>query len=82
MHAESLLPLTLIFLFPVPSVRYIEAVAAPIPLTVINSISYSLLDWATNLNNDASPAWVQSVSYGNDECQQTSDEYMYVGSAG
>lgn len=58
-------------------VEYIEAVAAPIPLTVINSISYSLLDWATELNNDDAPALVQSVSYGNDECQQTSSEYMY-----
>jgi tripeptidyl-peptidase-1 len=58
-------------------VEYIEAVAAPIPLTVINSIDYSLLDWATALNNDASPALVQSVSYGNDEIQQTSTEYMY-----
>jgi tripeptidyl-peptidase-1 len=58
-------------------VEYIEAVAAPIPLTVINSISYSLFDWSEALNNDANPAWVQSVSYGNDEIQQTSAEYMY-----
>lgn len=57
-------------------VEYIEAVAAPISLTVINSISFSILDWSTNLNNDANPAWVQSVSYGNDEIQQTSTEYM------
>jgi tripeptidyl-peptidase I len=58
-------------------VEYIEAVAAPIPLTTINSVSYSLLDWSTALNNDESPSWVQSVSYGNDEVQQTSTEYMY-----
>jgi tripeptidyl-peptidase-1 len=58
-------------------VEYIEAVAAPIPLTVINSVSFSLFDWAENLNNDDSPALVQSVSYGNDEVQQTSAEYMY-----
>jgi tripeptidyl-peptidase-1 len=58
-------------------VEYIEAVAAPIPLTVINSVSYSLFDWAESLNNDDDAALVQSVSYGNDECQQTSDEYMY-----
>jgi hypothetical protein len=56
--------------------EYIEAVAAPIPLTVINSISFSLLDWSTTLNNDTDPAWVQSVSYGNDEVQQVSKEYM------
>jgi hypothetical protein len=58
-------------------VEYIEAVAAPIPLTVINSVSFSLFDWAEKLNNDDAPALVQSVSYGNDEVQQTSDEYMY-----
>ena len=58
-------------------VEYIEAVAAPIPLTVINSISFSLLDWSTTLNNDTNPAWVQSVSYGNDEGQQVSTDYMY-----
>jgi len=57
-------------------VEYIEAVAAPIPLTVINSLSYSLFDWSQNLNNDPNAAWVQSVSYGNDEIQQTSVEYM------
>ena len=44
-------------------VEYIEAVAAPIPLTVINSISYSLFDWAEALNNDDDAALVQSVSY-------------------
>lgn len=58
-------------------VEYIEAVAAPIPLQVINSVSYSLFDWSQNLNNSPNPAWVQSVSYGNDEVQQTSTEYMY-----
>jgi tripeptidyl-peptidase-1 len=57
-------------------VEYIEAVAAPIPLTVINSLEYSIFDWAENLNNADDPAWVQSVSYGNDEVQQTSVEYM------
>jgi hypothetical protein len=58
-------------------VEYIEAVASPIPLTVINSVSYSLFDWSSALNNDPTAAWVQSVSYGNDEVQQTSDDYMY-----
>jgi hypothetical protein len=43
---------------------------------VINSVSYSLLDWASALASDKSPAWVQSVSYGNDEVQQVSKEYM------
>ena len=58
-------------------IEYIEAVAAPIPLTMINSVSYSLLDWAKGLNKDKSPAWVHSVSYGNDEVQQVSSEYMH-----
>ena len=57
-------------------VEYIEAVAQPIPLTVINSISYSLFDWAKELNDDPNPALVQSVSYGNDEVQQVSVQYM------
>lgn len=43
-------------------VEYIEAVAAPIPLTVYNSLQYSIFDWAESLNNDESPSWVQSVS--------------------
>ena len=42
----------------------------------MNSVTYSLLDWATNLASDRRPAWVQSVSYGNDEVQQVSQEYM------
>jgi hypothetical protein len=46
------------------------------PEQVINSVTYSLLDWATNLASDRRPAWVQSVSYGNDEVQQVSKEYM------
>ena len=53
------------------------AVAQPIPLAVYYSSTFSLLDWATTVgdNPDAEP--VHSVSYGNDESQQTSDEYMY-----
>jgi len=58
-------------------IEYIEAVAAPINLTVINSISFSLYDWMSSVNNDADAAYVQSVSYGNDEIQQESTEYMY-----
>lgn len=58
-------------------IEYIEAVAAPINLTVINSISFSLYDWMSSVNNDPDAAYVQSVSYGNDEIQQESTEYMY-----
>lgn len=57
-------------------IEYIEAVAAPINLTVINSIQFSLYDWMESVNNDPNTAWVHSVSYGNDEVQQESTEYM------
>lgn len=86
-------------------IEYIEAVAHPIPLTVIYSstckslcaarscslsrhlclmigVAYlfltidSLLDWVNSVINMADPPLVHSVSYGNDEVQQTSTEYM------
>ena len=57
-------------------VQYIEAVASPIPLTDFNMFRYSLLDWATAVNDDDNAAPVHSVSYGNDEAQQTSTTYM------
>nr|BAF92024.1 sedolisin-like peptidase [Actinophrys sol] len=58
-------------------IEYIGAVAQPIPLTVYYYSSYSLLDWIEDVSNDASAPLVQSVSYGNDEAQQTSNDYMY-----
>ena len=58
-------------------VEYINAVAQPIALTVYNSIRYSILDWIEEVNDDPNAPLVHSVSYGNDEAQQTSDEYMY-----
>jgi len=39
--------------------------------------TYSLLDWINAVLADKSPALVHSVSYGNDEIQQTSTDYMY-----
>ena len=57
-------------------IEYINAVASPIPLTVYYSSTYSLLDWATKLNDDDNAELVHSVSYGNDEAQQTSEDYM------
>ena len=57
-------------------VEYIEAVAAPIPLTVYSMVRYSLYDWVERLNDDDDAPLVHSVSYGNDEAQQTSIEYM------
>lgn len=57
-------------------IEYIEAVANPIPLTVIYSSTYSLLDWVDQITTMDDPPLVHSVSYGNDEVQQTSTEYM------
>jgi len=57
-------------------IEYISAVASPIPLTVYYSAQYSLLDWIKTVGSTQNPGWVHSVSYGNDEVQQTSTEYM------
>eukprot|EP01034_Spumella_vulgaris_P037099 gene37099-45768_t len=57
-------------------IEYIGAVAAPIPLTVWYSSTYSLLDWVDSIMAATPLVWVHSLSYGNDEVQQTSDEYM------
>jgi len=45
-------------------------------LTVIYSSTFSLLDWVDQVISMDDPPLVHSVSYGNDEVQQTSDEYM------
>jgi len=58
-------------------IEYIKAVGGAIPLDVYYSATFSLLDWATKVNDDEAAAQVHSVSYGNDEIQQTSEEYMY-----
>jgi len=57
-------------------IEYIGAVANPIPLTVIYSSTFSLLDWVDQIISLENPPLVHSVSYGNDEVQQTSYEYM------
>jgi len=57
-------------------IEYIGAVANPIPLTVLYSADYSLLDWVDQVMSLDNPPLVHSVSYGNDEIQQTSDAYM------
>lgn len=57
-------------------IEYIGAIVNPIPLTVIYSSTYSLLDWVDSVISMANPPLVHSVSYGNDEVQQTSTEYM------
>jgi len=57
-------------------VEYIRAVAPATPLTDVYDASYSLLSWAQQITSLTSPPLVHSVSYGNDEAQQTSKEYM------
>jgi tripeptidyl-peptidase-1 len=49
----------------------------PIPLADYYSDTYSLLDWAQTVDADAGAPYVHSVSYGNDEIQQTSTSYMF-----
>lgn len=58
-------------------IEYIKSVSPEIPLTVVYSAEYSLLNWANSINSNSSSAYVHSVSYGNDEAQQTSTEYMF-----
>lgn len=58
-------------------VEYIGALSPEIPLTFYYQAEYSLLNWATGLSNDESAPLVHSVSYGNDEAQQTGAEYIF-----
>jgi len=57
-------------------IEYIKAIGGAIPLTNVYSAQYSLLNWAKALAALDSPPNVMSVSYGNDEKQQTGVEYM------
>jgi tripeptidyl-peptidase-1 len=57
-------------------IEYIKSVSPEIPLTVEYSAEYSLLNWANQINSNSSSALVHSVSYGNDEKQQVSTQYM------
>jgi tripeptidyl-peptidase-1 len=59
-------------------IEYIKGVAPEIPLTVVYNGQYSLLDWANQITNLENSPLVHSVSYGNDEVQQSSTEYMYT----
>jgi len=60
-------------------IEYIRAVAGEVPLTDVYTMSYSLLEWAKTLEDmkDGVIPLVNAVSYGNDEIQQTSTQYMY-----
>merc|ERR1712060_916888 len=59
-------------------IEYIRAATGNIPLTDVFSITYSLLSWAKKLEDmkDSELPAVSSVSYGNDEVQQSSAQYM------
>jgi tripeptidyl-peptidase-1 len=57
-------------------IEYIRGIGGDIPLADYWFASYSLLNWGTQILNDNNAPWVHSVSYGNDEIQQTSTAYM------
>lgn len=59
-------------------IEYIRAVASDVPLTVVYNAQYSLLNWATQITGLDNSPLVHSVSYGNDEAQQTSTAYMFT----
>mmetsp|Transcript_114331 Transcript_114331/g.227516 ORF Transcript_114331/g.227516 Transcript_114331/m.227516 type:complete len:594 (-) Transcript_114331:152-1933(-) len=59
-------------------IEYIKAVAKSVPLTVVYNGDYSLLRWANQISSMSNPPYVHSVSYGNDEAQQTGANYMYT----
>ena len=57
-------------------IEYAGAVAGAIPLKVYYATDYSLLSWANQLLSKDGVPPVHSVSYGNDEAQQTGSAYM------
>jgi len=57
-------------------IEYIKSVAPDVPLTVVYSSEFSLLDWVNQITSMADSPLVHSVSYGNDEIQQSSTQYM------
>ena len=60
-------------------IEYAKAIGGPsMALTDVYSSSYNLLNWATSVENidDANLIHVHSVSYGNDEKQQTGSAFM------
>jgi len=58
-------------------IEYASGLTQPIPLADYYSDTYSLLDWAQTVDGDTGAPAVHSVSYGNDEIQQTSNAYMF-----
>lgn len=59
-------------------IEYIKAVAPEIPLTVIYGNQFSLLNWVNQITSLQDSPLVHSVSYGNDEKQQSSAQYIFT----
>jgi len=59
-------------------IEYIKGVAPEIPLTVVYDDNYSLLSWVNQISSLKDSPLVHSVSYGNDEKQQSGAEYIYT----
>jgi tripeptidyl-peptidase-1 len=57
-------------------IDFIKGVGGDIPLTVVSTQQYSLANWAQALETMDNPPPIMSVSYGNDEIQQTSGAFM------
>tara|TARA_B110000008_G_C16943240_1_gene553352 strand:+ start:171 stop:1904 length:1734 start_codon:yes stop_codon:yes gene_type:complete len=58
-------------------IETIKGIAGSIPLSNYYTDQYSILDWSETINNLENPPMVHSISYGNDESQQSSVQYMY-----
>jgi len=70
-------------------IEYLGQVASKIPLSVYYSSTYDIIDWTTQINSDADAAYIQSVSYGDDEIEQSAsymeranDDFMVAGVKG
>jgi len=57
-------------------IEYIKGMAQGVDLTVVYSSRFSLLEWAEAVMALDKPPLVHSVSYGNDEKQQSGGAYM------
>merc|ERR1719223_889323 len=57
-------------------IEYIKAIAPKVPLTVVYNGEYSLLNWVNQITSLTDSPLAHSVSYGNDEVQQSSTQYM------
>lgn len=63
-------------------IEYIKAVAPEVPLTVVYGDQFSLLNWVNQITSLKDSPLVHSVSYGNDEKQQSSPQYIFTCNTG